>query len=202
MPRTYATKPAAAVRYWREQELRPAAVDILEVISVRAWRAFGEQPLTAPGSVLLDDAATGVSRFRRRFKWIITSPPYYGMRTYTPDQWLRKWFIGGPARVEYDTVGQLAQSSPAAFVAALRNVWQACSRRAAPAAHLVVRFGAVPSKKSDPSTLLSASLDKSGWRLNRIEGAGRPHPHRRQANQMGSTSSPIEEIDCFATLKA
>ena len=29
--------------------------------------------------------------------WVVTSPPYYGLRTYGPDQWLRQWFLGGPA---------------------------------------------------------------------------------------------------------
>ena len=28
-----------------------------------------------------------------RFKWVITSPPYYHMRSYIPDRWLRNWFV-------------------------------------------------------------------------------------------------------------
>ena len=39
--------------------------------------------------------------------WFVTSPPYYGMRTYFPDQWLRLWFLGGEAHVEYGQQGQV-----------------------------------------------------------------------------------------------
>jgi hypothetical protein len=31
----------------------------------------------------------------------LTSPAYYGLRTYVADQWLRNWFLGGPAYVDY-----------------------------------------------------------------------------------------------------
>jgi hypothetical protein len=46
------------------------------------------------------DPAFSVSR-------IVTSPPYYGMRTYLPDQWIRNWFLGGPPEVDYSIKGQL-----------------------------------------------------------------------------------------------
>jgi hypothetical protein len=36
------------------------------------------------------------------------SPPYYGRRTYIPDQWLRNWFLGGSSNVEYSNDLQLA----------------------------------------------------------------------------------------------
>ena len=41
------------------------------------------------------DARTALRRIRRRFTRVITSPPYLGMRTYLPDQWLRYWALGG-----------------------------------------------------------------------------------------------------------
>ena len=37
----------------------------------------------------------------RQAKLIVTSPPYYGLRTYVSDQWLRNWFLGGADRVDY-----------------------------------------------------------------------------------------------------
>ena len=45
-----------------------------------------------------------------RFDWVITSPPYYGMRTYIPDQWLRNWFVGGPDAVDYTNRDQVVHS--------------------------------------------------------------------------------------------
>ena len=54
---------------------------------------------------------------------MITSPPYYGMRTYIPDQWLRNWFVGGSDTVDYCHKGQIVHSSPEEFVADLQAVW-------------------------------------------------------------------------------
>jgi hypothetical protein len=47
-------------------------------------------------------------RRRRRFGQLITSPPYYGMRTYVADEWLHNWFVGGPTKVPDNPAGQLA----------------------------------------------------------------------------------------------
>ena len=54
---------------------------------------------------------------------IITSPPYYGMKTYIADQWLRNWFLGGPETVDYSTEGQISHSSKEIFIYELRKVW-------------------------------------------------------------------------------
>lgn len=45
------------------------------------------------------------------------SPPYYGMRTYLPDQWLRLWFLGGPDYVEH----QLKHSGAVSFAAGMAD---------------------------------------------------------------------------------
>lgn len=37
--------------------------------------------------MLLGDAASTLPRIRGRFDLVITSPPYYGMRTYIADQY-------------------------------------------------------------------------------------------------------------------
>lgn len=94
MPRTYATKPAGAVRYWKRQGLAPAHVDVLDVLSRRAQYLLADAPSAMGGRVLLGDARTALQG-PRRFSLTVTSPPYLGMRTYLPDQWLRAWFLGG-----------------------------------------------------------------------------------------------------------
>lgn len=96
MPRTYATKPDAAVRFWRRRRLtNPRAVDVLDAITRRAHYTFASAPPPVPGAVHLGDARRthGLLSPERRFTWVITSPPYFGMRTYRPDQWLRNWFL-------------------------------------------------------------------------------------------------------------
>src|SRR5262249_49221500 len=89
--RTYAPKPRYAVRYWRSRRLRPPHVNVSSILRERAFRYFSDQP-SAVGRALRGDSRD-IGVFDEiggiRPKWIITSPPYYGMRTYLPDQWIR-----------------------------------------------------------------------------------------------------------------
>jgi predicted RNA methylase len=154
MPRTYASKPAYAVRYWRKHELRPVRVDTMDVIERRAERVLAGCPPRTPGRVVLGDAASSVMALRQRFDLVITSPPYYGMRTYVADQWLRNWFVGGPSEVPYGSGGQITrQPSQTAFVSALAQVWRTVANRCTPEGRLVIRFGALPSAKASPEKL-------------------------------------------------
>src|SRR5205809_966447 len=108
MPRTYAAKPCYAIRFWRKHEMKPPEVDVLDLVRRKAGSYFGNLPPRAGGRVVCaDSASTDLSSIvERAARWVITSPPYYGMRTYLPDQWLRYWFLGGPARVSYNSEGQ------------------------------------------------------------------------------------------------
>jgi SAM-dependent methyltransferase len=207
MPRTYASKPAYAVRYWRDRGLRPVRVDALDVIERRVHYVLHSCPPGVPGRVVLGNAAASVAALRQRFDLVITSPPYYGMRTYVPDQWLRQWFLGGPPDVPYGSEGQLArQPNEAAFVSALADVWRVVAARCRPGARLVVRFGALPSAKVSPEKLMIASLNEAGagWMARDIRPAGAPSAHRRQAEQFNGSRQvigrAIEEIDVMAEL--
>ena len=68
--------------------MKPPEVSVLDVVRRRAEFTLMAVPQSTQGYVRLGDAVTDVSQFGRRFHWVITSPPYYGMRTYGPDQWL------------------------------------------------------------------------------------------------------------------
>ncbi|NAS21605.1 site-specific DNA-methyltransferase [Herbidospora sp. NEAU-GS84] len=206
MPRTYASKPAYAVRFWRERDLRPVHIDPVEVVARRAERMLRNLPPRTGGRVLLGDAATTVARLRRRFDLVVTSPPYYGMRTYVPDQWLRNWFLGGPPNVPYGTEGQLAtKRSQAAFVSAMAEVWRAVAERCSPGAHLVVRFGALPSAGVSPEKMLLASLTEAGagWLVRDVRPAGAAIGSRRQAEQFNRKQRmgpAVGDIDVTAEL--
>lgn len=204
MPRTYATKPASALRYWKKHDMRPPVVDVLDTISRRAYFSLAQVPPAAPGEVRLGDSARQVPRLRRRFTWVVTSPPYYGMRTYRPDQWLRGWFLGGEPTVDYATDDQVRQTGGVtAFVQDLAHIWRAVAARCLPEARLAVRFGALPSLKSRPEELLRKSLAdaRSGWRVDRVLPAGSPPNWARQAAQFATAGDYVEEIDCYATLE-
>jgi len=201
-PRTYAPKPAYSIGFWKDRGLKPQYVDALAVIERRAIRYFSSLPVGI-GICRLADS-------RRResiqpvvpggsFRWIITSPPYYGMRTYTPDQWLRNWFLGGPERVDYTNDNQIVHSSPDAFAADLRAVWENIAEVSAPNARMVIRFGGISDRRVDPLEIIKKSLNGSGWRIQTIRQAGNASQGKRQADAfLRKESKPLAEYDVWA----
>lgn len=203
--RTYAPKPRYAVKFWRSLRMLPPRVDVIDVIRRRAERLLSEPLPRCEGRALLADSRlrdTLVSRDPEdAFHWVITSPPYYGMRTYIQDQWLRNWFLGGPASVDYRQVGQLEHSSPECFSQELRKVWLNAALACDQGARLVVRFGGISDRKADPLSILKDSLRDSGWRISTIHTAGKADLGKRQADSfLRSRSKPLEEYDLWARL--
>lgn len=204
MPRTYASKPGYAVKFWKTRALQPVRVDTLDVIARRAARLLEAQPPSPGGKVYLGDSVEVLKSLRPTFDLVVTSPPYYGMRTYLPDQWLRAWFVGGAPEVPYGSAGQIArQPSQAAFVAALAEVWRATAFRCHPRARLAVRFGALPSARTDPTRLLLDSLEQaaSGWVVIDVEPAGSSPYRARQAEQFVKVGTAVGEVDVVAELR-
>lgn len=203
MPRTYASKPAYAVKYWSTRDMKPVRVAALEVIERRAARLLNAAPHAHGGKVYLGDSVDTLNDLRQKFDLVVTSPPYYGMRTYVADQWLRSWFLGGPAEVPYGTQGQIArQPNQESFIQALAEVWAAAARRCNQGARLAIRFGALPSARTDPEAMLVASVKeaKAGWVIREVRQAGVPPKRTRQAEQFGKAGSAVDEIDLIAEL--
>ncbi len=205
MPRTYATKPDAAVRYWDLHKEEPYLVDVLDAVTRRAYFSFADLPPIVEGKILQADSRNvGVELKRRRFNWVVTSPPYYGMRSYISDQWLRNWFMGGQSSVEYSQKGQLSHRGKDQFIANLASVWKKTATLSVKNGNLIIRFGAIPSAKTNPSDIVrkSIALADAGWRIHTIKNAGLASEGRRQAEQfIRSKSKPIHEIDVYATLE-
>src|SRR5215831_10171365 len=187
MPRTYASKPAYAVRYWRMHALDPVRVDTLDVIKRRADHVLNDCPPRTPGRVVLGDAARSVMALRQRFDMVITSPPYYGMRTYVADQWLRNWFLGGPPTVVYGERNLLSHESPHAFARSLAEVWDRIADRLSSRGSMFIRFGAIPSRRCKPCEIITTSLECSRfpWRICKIRPAMSAASGKRQACHMG-----------------
>jgi DNA modification methylase len=203
MPRTFASKPDYSVKFWRERDLKPVAVDALQVIKRRAKRLELETLPKCVGSpkIYTADArlARGYAALPSVIDLIITSPPYYGMRTYITDQWLRNWFLGGPAEVPYREPNRLSHQSPEAFAESLSQVWDRVGQRLSNKGRMFVRFGAIPSRKRDSKEIMLASLENSchAWKVHRIREADSAASGKRQACHMGSRikSAAIEEHD-------
>lgn len=200
-PRTYAPKPRYAVSFWKERGLQPPEVDVIDLIRTRAERYYADKPV-AKGIVCLADsreAATFACTGGAQPRWVITSPPYYGMRTYLPDQWLRNWFLGGESCVDYSNAGQLGHPSPAAYADQLRTVWNNVAAVAAPDAQLIVRFGGIADRKADPLSIVKSSIKESGWKIATIKPAGSAASGKRQALHFARTSTAArDEYDVWA----
>lgn len=203
-PRTYGPKPAYAVRYWTERGMTPPKVDVLELVERKATRLY-QPALAALGSARHADSrhvsALEPSSPQGKFDWVITSPPYYGMKTYISDQWLRNWFVGGPATVDYKTAQQLTHAAPADFSRDLATVMNNSAQECREGARLVMRFGGISVRNVDPKQLAVESLKATPWRIDRIKSAGTATSGKRQAdNFLKSKSSPMTEYDIWATL--
>jgi hypothetical protein len=174
----------------------------MEIVCERAERYYSYEA-TASGKVVLGDSRKNVfarAASGQKADWIITSPPYYGLRTYLPDQWLRHWFLGGPAKVEYSAEGQILHTSPEAFASDLRRVWRNVSKISAPDAQLVVRFGGINDRKADPLSIIKLSLESSGFELQTITSAGSASSGQRQALHFSRPSDEArQEHDIWAT---
>jgi len=204
MPRTFASKHDYSVRFWKERDLRPPKVSVIDVLRKKLERI---SDLNSDASGHLRNVRCSDSRKARTFRGIqestltITSPPYYGMRTYVQDQWLRMWFLGGDDEIDYGSPPQLCHTGHDAFIADLAKVWKNVGKHSADGAHLYVRFGVLPSAKSDAKYLLKSSLEEAeGWTLKSVRNAQTSHAGRRQADQMGRDSDPADEYDFHAIL--
>jgi predicted RNA methylase len=205
MPRSYATKPGPAIGFWKARGIRPCRVDVVDAIHRRAKYVFGKAPAPTPGRIYLADSRyLDFPNAGGPFDWVVTSPPYYGMRSYWPDQWLRNWFLGGPEDVEYRHDHQVSHRSEAGFIDNLARVWREVASGCNPGARMIIRFGAIPSSRKDPAALLKRSLFEAGcgWRVLTIRDAGRASWGKRQSDQFNATTgTAVDEIDLYAVLE-
>lgn len=202
MPRTFASKPDYSLRFWEERELFPPSVEVIDVIKKKLSRI---SDLESKRSNRLTNIKCADARKAQTFRNVpgasvtITSPPYYGMRTYVQDQWLRMWFMGGEEEIDYENHDQIRHTGHDTFIKDLARVWTNVHAHSNKRAHLYVRFGALPSAKSDPRKILKTSLERAGgWELISVRNARNSDAGKRQADQMGRTSDPAEEYDFHA----
>jgi hypothetical protein len=205
MPRTYATKPGPAINYWRRMGHLPRRVDIRAAVSRRARYVLTAVPEPVAGIVLrADSRQVSTLGLKPHFSWVVTSPPYLGMRTYRPDQWLRHWFLGGPSDVDYGAANMLPAGPPAAVAEELGKVWSAVATVCRSGAVLTVRFGTLPSYRANPEGVLRDSLAVSDaeWVVESVVSAGTALLGKRQAGQMKRAGQALDEIDLKARLVA
>jgi hypothetical protein len=206
-PRTYAPKPRYAVSFWNRTGYRAPNVNVLSIIQTRAARFYGQHLPHVESRVICGDSRS-LADLRsacggRRAKIIVTSPPYYGMRTYLPDQWLRNWFLGGEDKVDYSYGTQLSHRGTLQFVDDLRRVWLNVAAVSQKEAKLIFRFGAINDRSVNPTNIIKASLKETPWRLTTILDAGTSRQGKRQADSfVREARKPLVEFDAWAILGA
>lgn len=201
MPRTFASKPDYSVRYWRKHGLRPRPVDVVDPITRKLDRVLAE-PVPVPrvmGSIRRGNSvhASAYEHVPDNVSHVITSPPYYGLVTYVEDQWLRRWFLGGPERIEYGNRVQLSHRSPEDFAMTLARVWDHCGDHLRTDGLMAVRFGSIRSRDRDPKVILrrSLGLSRHHWRITSVRDVGTAAHGKRQADTMRTKSEPTHEFD-------
>ena len=201
-PRTYSPKPRYATEFWRARGLSAPRVNALRIIERRAARFFGEEQTVASGRIIAGDSQDRANfRTLPKSAWILTSPPYYGMRTYIPDQWLRQWFIGGKPEVDYTNTDQLSHGSQEIFRDGLQRVWNNCATVARTGSRMVIRFGAINDRRVDALGLIKDSLRDTPWKLLTCRSAGTASTGKRQADHFAPANAPIKEYDVWAELR-
>ena len=201
MPRTFASKPDYSVRYWKARGLEAPAADVLEVLRRKLDRlatAAPPQGMTVAHAVLGDSRyAKSLPASSRDFSVVVMSPPYYGMRTYVEDQWLRNWFLGGPDHVVYGRSTQLEHTGQDVFAKSMGAVWKNMARTLSSELDLYIRFGVIPSSSTDAKELVRASLEESGiaWRVISVRAADTASFGKRQADHMAAGSTAAVEYD-------
>lgn len=199
-PRTFAPKPAYAVRFWTERRMRPDKVDVAQLILAKAERYLGQQSPDVDGTVrLADSREADTFNDVPKARFVVTSPPYYGMRTYLPDQWLRLWFLGGPDHVEYrQPRGQLEHTGADHFAAGMGVVWRNMSKRTTTDARLIIRYGGIHDRKAEPMGILKASMVASGWKIMTAHAVPDSDHGKRQVRQFqASPKKGVAEYDVY-----
>lgn len=201
MPRTYASKPDYAVRYWNEKKLNAPRIDVVKVLQRKIERLAGLHQKT-PNSVSQvfqgdSQRAESFDAITAKPSIVVTSPPYYGMRTYVQDQWLRNWFLGGPSQIDYAAGPQLNHGGQDVFAKSLGTVWRNIGRTSSKHLEMYVRFGIIPSSAVNAKEIFRNSLEESGinWRLVSVRAANSADAGKRQADQMKTDSAAAIEFD-------
>lgn len=201
MPRTFSSKPEYSVKYWTKHGMVTPKVDIISVLRRKLSRINTGLLYEGGGfsNVRQGDSChiRSIPKRAADFSVVVTSPPYYGMRTYVEDQWLRNWFLGGPAHVEYGVGPQVDHTCQKAFAKSLGDVWKNMARTTEENLDMYIRFGIIPSSKVNAKALMMQSLEESGvhWDVVSVRTAKTAESGKRQAQQMTAESSAAIEYD-------
>ena len=172
MPRTISTKPAYSIRFWARRRMQPPDRNVFRVLQDRAQYRYTSKPPKGISVVFHSDMRNLprlIDRSKTSIKCVITSPPYLDVTNFEEDQWLRLWFLGGPAMPTASARSRddrhLTCDKYWTFIS---DMWRALGATVAANAHLVIRIG---SRKQPPLALrscLSSTSALSGRKVKLV----------------------------------
>ncbi len=168
MPRTISTKPDYSIRWWKERGcIAPRRETFAILRDIIEYRFESDVP-NLRGKVKHVDARKAGREFRQHHggvSLVITSPPYLDTTNFEEDQWLRLWFLGGPARPRRQGRSDDRHTQAARYWNFLKEAWAGVAPLLSDDAKLVVRIG---GKKLDQGQI------RAGLVASLQEGLDRP----------------------------
>jgi hypothetical protein len=172
MPRTISTKPAYSIRWWKKHRCLPPERDAFAVLRSLARYRY-ESPLPAlKGRVVEGDArraATLLRSYLERVKLVVTSPPYLDITDYHEDQWLRLWFLGGPAKPVTRQGRDDRHRGTETYWRFMSEAWKGVVPLLQDRAHVVIRIGGTRLDQDELQEGLLGSLSASGRKFRLAE---------------------------------
>jgi hypothetical protein len=144
MPRTISTKPEYSVRWWSSRKMEAPDRATFDVVRrmVHFRLRSGYPPMK--GSIREADARKAslvYPSLKGKVKLFVTSPPYIDTTNFREDQWLRLWFLGGPAQPNSKRDTDDRHRGSAAYWRFLTQAWRGCMGLPMKGATIVVRLG-------------------------------------------------------------
>ena len=144
MPRTISTKPDYSVRWWCEHGYVAPERDVFAIMRADIRYRYESEIPRCRGRVRSGDARSAHRLFpdlRDSVGLVITSPPYLDTTNFEEDQWLRLWFLGGPARPSRVSRGDHRHFSADGYWLFLEESWRGLAPLLRKSARIIVRIG-------------------------------------------------------------
>ena len=173
MPHSISTKPTYSINYWKNHDLSPPERDVFNVLLNRTEFRLGDGVPSRRGTASRCDVRAVHRVFCRYIGTvdaIVTSPPYLDVTCFEEDQWLRLWFLGGPANPTYGRISRDDRHGSACrYWDFLAEAWRSLALLLKPKGHLVCRIG---TGKEDPEELAENLIDsvRDAWPAAKLIG--------------------------------
>lgn len=170
MPRTISTKPDYSVRFWSRRGLAPPHRDVFALLENRLAFRYESAPPGGRGLVFhadFRDLPFLMQAKENKADLVITSPPYLDTTNFEEDQWLRGWFLGGPAcpRKTARSRDDRCRSS-GRYWRLIADTWRVLGRVVRPGGHVVVRIG---GKRLDPEGIVAGLRSTATFSRRKVE---------------------------------